>query len=117
MLTLKVYTFRNIRYAAPPLGELRWAKPAPPNFLSEVQDGSYGHNCIPSPVSGNFSGPSWDNITKNAAEGKRGLFLVNIGQRTLSSADCLFLDVYVPGKVLRRQKESVAVIVWIHGGG
>lgn len=29
-LIVQVYTFRNIRYAAPPVGNLRWAKPAAP---------------------------------------------------------------------------------------
>ncbi|KAL4885488.1 Alpha/Beta hydrolase protein [Aspergillus karnatakaensis] len=94
-----VYTFRNIRYAAPPIGKLRWAKPAPPSHAPGIQDGSYGHNCIPAPIPGNFDNPIFENITKNADE------------------DCLFLDVYVPGMVLRKQKRSVPVVVWLHGGG
>jgi carboxylesterase type B len=35
--------------------------------------------------------------------------------------DCLFLDIYVPGKVLRdggqAKKTLLPVIAWIHGGG
>lgn len=35
--------------------------------------------------------------------------------------DCLFLDIYVPGKVLRdssqAKKTPLPVIAWIHGGG
>ncbi|KAL2844131.1 Alpha/Beta hydrolase protein [Aspergillus pseudoustus] len=94
-----VYTFRNIRYAAPPVGDLRWAKPAPPSFVAGVQDGSYGHNCIPGPIPPEFDNPIFENITKNANE------------------DCLFLDIYVPGKALKTRRPSVPVTVWIHGGG
>ncbi|KAL4865265.1 hypothetical protein BDV12DRAFT_200304 [Aspergillus spectabilis] len=94
-----VYTFRNIRYAAPPVDKLRWNKPAPPTFVPGIQDGSYGHNCIPAPIPGSFENPIFENITKNSGE------------------DCLFLDVYVPGKVLRKRKRSVPVVVWLHGGG
>ncbi|KAL2827396.1 carboxylesterase family protein [Aspergillus cavernicola] len=94
-----VYTFRNIRYAAPPLGELRWAEPSPPKFFPDVQDGSYGHNCIPAAVPDSFDSPIFENITKNAAE------------------DCLFLDVYVPGNALVNPTSSIPVVVWIHGGG
>ncbi|BCS21121.1 uncharacterized protein APUU_21553A [Aspergillus puulaauensis] len=94
-----VYTFRNIRYAAPPVGDLRWSKPTPPEFIPGIQNGSYGHNCIPAPIPGNFENPIFENISKNAAE------------------DCLFLDVYVPGKALKERNSSVPVVVWIHGGG
>ncbi|KAK1148709.1 hypothetical protein N8T08_008594 [Aspergillus melleus] len=93
-----VYVFRNVRYAAPPLGELRWSKPAPPKFVSGVQDGSYGHNCIPAQIPDQFFMPGVENLTKNSAE------------------DCLFLDVYIPGKVFTQRQELVPVVVWIHGG-
>ncbi|PKX89151.1 carboxylesterase family protein [Aspergillus novofumigatus IBT 16806] len=93
-----VYVFRNIRYAAPPLGELRWSKPATPEFIPGIQDGSYGHNCIPAPIPDQFFMPGVKNLTKNSAE------------------DCLFLDVYVPGKVVRKRQRLIPVVVWIHGG-
>lgn len=52
------YVFRNIRYAAPPVGDLRWAKPAPPQLNNTTQDGSYGPQCIQTAVSGlNLMGP------------------------------------------------------------
>ncbi|KAL2870159.1 Alpha/Beta hydrolase protein [Aspergillus lucknowensis] len=94
-----VYRFRNIRFAAPPVGDLRWAKPAPPEPVHGVQDGSYGHNCIAGPIPGAFDDPVFQNLTKNGGE------------------DCLFLDVYVPGHVLKHRKKSVPVVVWIYGGG
>ncbi|KIM92857.1 hypothetical protein OIDMADRAFT_138895 [Oidiodendron maius Zn] len=91
-----VYTFRNIRYAAPPTGKLRWAAPVSPESVKGVQDGSYGPACIQLP-SVTFAG---------------GLFTV-----TSTSEDCLFLDVYVPGNAIRGQTKGLAVVVWIYGGG
>jgi len=35
------YVFKNIRFAAPPLGDLRFRKPAAPLHESEVRNGSY----------------------------------------------------------------------------
>jgi Carboxylesterase family len=43
-----VYIFRNIRYAAPPVGNLRWAPPQDPYIESRVQDGSKGGSCFQS---------------------------------------------------------------------
>lgn len=52
------YIFKNIRYAAPPVGNLRWAKPVPPSPNSTLQDGSYGPKCIQSAPNGvNLVGP------------------------------------------------------------
>ncbi|KAK3939102.1 putative esterase and lipase [Diplogelasinospora grovesii] len=85
------YTFKNIRFAAPPVGSLRWAKPAPPTVNTTLQDGSYGPQCevlggLPVPI---FAG---------------------------GDEDCLFLDVYVPGKALKNPNLRLPVVVWIYGG-
>lgn len=42
---LQYYTFKNIRFAAPPVGNLRWEKPAPPLQQAGVQDGKVGYQC------------------------------------------------------------------------
>jgi carboxylesterase type B len=40
------YHFNNIRYAAPPLGDLRWRAPVPPaENTSEIQTGETDHIC------------------------------------------------------------------------
>lgn len=43
-----VYIFRNIRYAAPPVRNLRWALPRDPQIQSGIQDGSIGGSCFQS---------------------------------------------------------------------
>jgi hypothetical protein len=33
-----------------------------------------------------------------------------------ASEDCLFLDLYLPGKVMRDPKAKLPVVVWVFGG-
>ncbi len=50
------------------MGDLRWAKPAPPLPNSTLQDGSYGHSCVQSAIKGlNFVGPGNDSPIGAAA--------------------------------------------------
>ncbi|KAL2203663.1 alpha/beta-hydrolase [Sarocladium strictum] len=48
----EVFTFKNIRYAAPPTGNRRFARPEPPEPVQGIQDGSYGPACATSPAAG-----------------------------------------------------------------
>lgn len=96
------YNFSNIRYAAPPIGELRFQAPEDPinNRSAGVQDGKYGKIC-----------PQAYTPWQNSA-------LVTAPPGELESEDCLFLDVVVSKDVWdRRCSVSKPVIVWIHGGG
>ncbi|KAJ0418588.1 Alpha/Beta hydrolase protein [Aspergillus carlsbadensis] len=86
------YTFENIRYAAPPVGPLRFARPQAPRHMKGIQDGSVSHICYQTPDESNPGNPTPDE-------------------------DCLFLDVQVPAKVLRSKKKDASVIFVIHGGG
>ena len=43
-----VYVFANIRFAAPPIGDLRWAEAVDPILQDEIQDGSLGGTCFQS---------------------------------------------------------------------
>ncbi|KAK4180096.1 putative esterase and lipase [Triangularia setosa] len=111
-----LYIFKNIRFAAPPIGELRWAKPAPPPQNATLQDGSYGPKCIQSAPNGiNLVGPG-NNAPAGAVINQ---FLGGIPLPLFSggSEDCLFLDVYVPGKALKNPSIKLPVVVWIYGGG
>jgi len=56
------YTFKNIPFAAPPVGDLRWKKPAPPLQYSGIQDGKHGYTCPQATVKGlNMMGPGNSN--------------------------------------------------------
>jgi hypothetical protein len=99
------YNFSNIRYAAPPVGDLRFKAPEDPvnNRSAGVQDGSlYGKICPQAYT-------SWQNAA-----------FVTAPPGEHESEDCLFLDVVVPDTVWDQHVSSNAsrpVIVWIHGGG
>ncbi|KAF2666244.1 alpha/beta-hydrolase [Microthyrium microscopicum] len=74
------YIFKNIRFAAPPVGQLRFAKPAPPLLIEGVQTGKIGNDCI-STTGWAFGAGSLGNLVNSVIPG---------------AEDCLFLDVFVP---------------------
>jgi para-nitrobenzyl esterase len=78
--------FRAIPYAKPPVGELRFAPPEPPEARNSTLTLSedFGNSC-----------PQSD-ITTGAAAGDE---------------DCLYLNVYTPADA-----KDLPVMVWIHGG-
>ncbi|KAG1888688.1 Alpha/Beta hydrolase protein [Suillus subluteus] len=98
-------SFLGIRYAAPPLGSLRWAAPQPPPTISGVQQANTQPNeCYQAPL-GNASTNPFENIS--------------LSKRDVSqSEDCLFLNVYTPGSVVvATPSGGFPVVVFIHGGG
>jgi carboxylesterase type B len=98
-------SFLGIRYAAPPLGNLRWAAPQPPPTTSGVQQANTQPNeCYQAPL-GNASTNPFESIS--------------LSKRAISqSEDCLFLNVYIPGSVVvATPSGGLPVIVFIHGGG
>ncbi|KAH8800638.1 Alpha/Beta hydrolase protein [Xylogone sp. PMI_703] len=113
----RYYNFSNIRYAAPPLGDLRFAAPLPPlyNRSAGIQDGSYGNIC-PQQY------PKWlSTFAKSSDPGLLQTLSLSPGME-----DCLFLDVVVPQKTFQRKLSNAAVglksrgapvLVWIYGGG
>ena len=110
--------FSNIRYAAPPTGNLRFAAPVRPSSNRIVQDGQITSICPQAQ-------PGW--IT-TAQEFTTGEPITTYRNYTVSdippvdprtSEDCLFLNVLVSSAVYERRGNSTgaAVLVWIHGGG
>ncbi|PVI01297.1 carboxylesterase family protein [Periconia macrospinosa] len=96
------YNFSNIRYARPPILDLRFRPPQPPQVdRSVIQDGSRGLACLQAI-------PGWAASPSTAA-----FKSLNQGE------DCLFLDVFVPKVVFNEisRAPGVPVVVWIHGGG
>jgi para-nitrobenzyl esterase len=87
----EVAEFLGIPYAAPPIGDLRWAPPAAPaSWTGTRQATTYGNTCAQITTLGVFAGPANNN------------------------EDCLFANVFTPDL---DSTANLPVIVWIHGGG
>jgi len=80
--------FRNIPYAAPPVGALRWRPPQPPRNWQGVRDASRFGEACPQPLV--------EGLNPELVPG---------------SEDCLKLNVYAP-----KAGKGLPVMVWIHGG-
>ncbi|KAI1472253.1 alpha/beta-hydrolase [Daldinia caldariorum] len=101
-----IYTFKNIRYAAPPVGALRWAKPAPPLNQSGIQDGGIGHSCIQAAPNGlNLLGTG----NQSPMGGAINQLLGGIPLPIFSGGN-------VPGKALETSSEKLPVVVFVCGG-
>ena len=86
-----VRAWKGIRYAAAPMGELRWRAPVRPEPWTEVADATvYGAVC-PQPKSP-----------------------IPMGAGTRASEDCLFLNVWAPSGSVAGA--GLPVLVWVHGG-
>lgn len=94
-----VAAFRGVRFAEPPLNDLRWAPPVPwmnTNITQIIDASSFGHTC------------------KQIFWGDDGLFSPDHGNE-----DCLFLNVYVDLDVANAAKSAgkpLPVGVFVHGG-
>ena len=86
-----VSAFRAIRYAAPPVGPLRWRPPAPAAHWAGLHDATkFGPVCAQPPV--DWAGHDLD----------------------VTSEDCLTLNVWTPKLAA---SAHLPVMVWFHGGG
>ncbi|KAK3068502.1 hypothetical protein LTR53_013873 [Teratosphaeriaceae sp. CCFEE 6253] len=86
--------FLGIRFAAAPIGSLRWQAPQAPevNRSATIPVTAYGPTCPQAPDAGTM------------------LRAVN---QSAASEDCLFLNVWTPSNATT----PLPVYVWIHGGG
>ena len=88
-----VVTFKGIRFAAPPTGDLRWKPPqVPASFEGIAEAVNVGPAC-------------WQ--ARNSFD---SLYARGELER---SEDCLYLNVYAPENTA---DESLPVMVWFHGG-
>ena len=85
--------FRNIPFAAPPVGDLRWAPPQPAKAWSAPRPAAEAGPSCPQPMNANG--------TPNSG-----------GANGPTSEDCLQLNVFAP-----KGAKGAPVMVWIHGGG
>lgn len=90
----EVLVWHGIPYARPPVGELRWRAPEPPQNWTGTLDASVrASECVQAETTSRW-------------------------QRTstmVGSEDCLYLDVYRPNRP-GYEDEQLPVYVWIHGG-
>uniref|UniRef100_A0A7N9CQ55 Carboxylic ester hydrolase n=1 Tax=Macaca fascicularis TaxID=9541 RepID=A0A7N9CQ55_MACFA len=97
-----VAVFLGIPFAKPPLGPLRFTPPQPAEPWSFVKNAtSYPPMCIQDPKAGQFL----SDLLSNRKE--------NISLKV--SEDCLYLNIYTPADLTK--KNRLPVMVWIFGGG
>ena len=89
----KVYMYKGIPYAAPPIRDLRWKPPQPVAPWSGVRDCS------------EFS---------IQATQPPDIYTNEKIQKLPSSEDCLYLNVLTP---TQKRADKLPVMVWFHGGG
>jgi len=86
----KIRVYKGIPFAAPPVGELRWAAPKPAAAWQGAREATeFGARCV--------QGQVFDDIVF-----------------TNKSEDCLNLNLWTPAQ---KADERLPVMVWIHGGG
>lgn len=90
--TDKANVFRNIPFAAPPVGQLRWAPPQPAAQWTGERDATTNGPSCPQPMNANGS-PNTGGANGPVSE------------------DCLQLNVFAP-----KGAKGAPVMVWIHGG-
>ncbi len=88
----RVTVWKGVRYAAPPVGDLRFSAPQPPERWTTVADATRYGPCCPQPVFPNLP------LDLGAPQGE----------------DCLRLNVWASAET--RPGDSKPVMVWLHGG-
>ena len=99
--------FLGLRYAAPPLGDLRFQPPAKPEAWEGIADATgYGAPCM---QLYSASGPTESEMTRRI----QAIFPTST-EAKMDNEDCLFLNVWTPAAGDGKKRP---VMVWFHGGG
>lgn len=136
----QIFNFSNIRYAAPPIGNLRFAEPVPPQGRNRTVNDGQQYVICPQAFPGwevytlqVLQGVNASTIEAEEAASSKNLSLSDIPKPGPGEAeDCLFLDVVVPKSIFLQNKTKrkrnvqdkrrgvspgAPVLVWIYGGG
>ncbi|CAP36312.2 Protein CBG18992 [Caenorhabditis briggsae] len=90
--------YLGIPYAQPPIGPLRFSKPLPADIWTDTRDCTqYGPRCPPS----GFGHEKGLLVTPDVPD----------------EANCLSLNVFIPGCESEEYKDKRPVMVYVHGGG
>ncbi|KAF4597009.1 hypothetical protein EYR40_007459 [Pleurotus pulmonarius] len=97
-----ISSYLGIRYAAAPIGDLRFRAPQNPPALDGIQQATAEpQQCL---QAGSGNSPTNPNPTTSL-----------ISRATQDPEDCLFLNVFFPGSTVPTR--PLPVVFWIHGGG
>jgi len=116
-----IYNFKGLPFAAPPVGDLRWAAPEPAEAWTQTYAAdTFGNRCMqPSDVEGGF----FDRLIEGHGLGGLKNFLIKRAvaaqKPTPMSEDCLYLNVRTGNLPSDGDRNNTPqpVMVWIHGGG
>jgi len=93
-----VRTFKGIPFAAPPIGNLRWKQPQPPQPWKGVRKAdAFGNVCVQNPAP--------KRVPNNVA--------TDLPDSPKMSEDCLYLNVWTSAN---RANAKLPVMFWIYGG-
>ncbi|WP_427912991.1 carboxylesterase/lipase family protein [Ramlibacter sp. MMS24-I3-19] len=96
------YSWKGVPFAAPPVGNLRWAPPVDPvAWTTTKETKTFGNACV---QYGRIYGP-----------GANNRFDATIGttlNQAVGNEDCLYLNIWRPSN----QRTELPVIVFVHGG-
>lgn len=100
-----ILTFKGIPYAAPPIGHLRWAAPAPPlSWQGERSADEFGAACPQ---------PDFANLPEGSqTSGEAWIMWTGAPMGPDAAEDCLYLNIWAP-----KDAGRAPVMVFIHGGG
>ena len=109
-----IASYQGIPFAAPPVGELRWAPPAQAPSWTDTRDASrFGSRCMqPAGTEDGFFARLIDGHGLSGPKSFAIKRVVAAQKPAPMSEDCLYLNVRAPVEA-----QGLPVMVWIHGGG